>query len=482
MAIAQTDVQRTSPPYALIVFAVLTVLLAAVAVWMYIKWDKSKKELADLQSQQNSLLSKVQSRDQAYQDVMAEALKVEGSPSVVAYLLGERSKLRSQLVSDPNLSSADIQGEIDAAVEAAQEQLKDDPAASLFGLPLAEVIKSMSASYAAQLQATAAAKARASSAEGLAQQSQERLQTVQESASKNLADLRSEVQARWNTLDEYLKAWTGHLEQLQANLNTLRESGRTEKDVAEQKIKAMQTDLTENKKRLQSLIEKVQQWRTEGGINFTGMVNRADGKIITVVPGQDIVLIDIGEGEHLPLSLQFEVFSSGEILTETSKSKATIQVVRVRETLSECQVVRMAKHQAILPDDLIVNSVYDRQNQYIFRVIGGFDVDGNGKPEVGGAQSVESLIQRWGGQVVSDLNVQTDYLVVGCEPQVPAEPDAFDQAAVSLYEQRRKERGAYMQEQDRAMDLSIPMLNHKRFLYLMGLGDRSELELLSPAQ
>ncbi len=54
MAIAQTDAQRTSPPYALIVFAFLAVVLAAAAVWLYLKWDKSTKELVDLQNQQKS--------------------------------------------------------------------------------------------------------------------------------------------------------------------------------------------------------------------------------------------------------------------------------------------------------------------------------------------------------------------------------------------------------------------------------------------
>ncbi len=118
------------------------------------------------------------------------------------------------------------------------------------------------------------------------------------------------------------------------------------------------------------------------------------------------------------------------------------------------------------------------QNKYVFRVIGEFDVDGSGKPDLNGAKSVELLIERWGGEVVPELQVKTDFLVVGSEPQVPDKPDGFDQAAMALYEQKLKERKAYVDAQNRAVALSIPMLNHKRFLYLLGLGNRSLQEPL----
>lgn len=191
-----------------------------------------------------------------------------------------------------------------------------------------------------------------------------------------------------------------------------------------------------------------------------------------MVAGENILLIDLGQADHLPLSLQFEVFSPVERITENTPSKGTIEVVRIGPKLSECQVVHTAPGQSIIAGDLIVNTVYDRQNKYVFRVIGEFDVDGSGKPDLNGAKSVELLIERWGGEVVGELQVQTDFLVVGSEPLVPTKPDGYDQAAVALYEQKVKEYQAYLEAQNRAVTLSIPMLNHKRFLYLLGLGNR----------
>ena len=478
MAIAQTDLQRSSPPYALIAFVVLTVVLAACSVWLYLNWDKSQKRVTELEQQQANLLAAREAKDASHQEVIEEALKAEGSPSVVSYLMAQRAALRSSLAGDGALSNADIQSRIEAALKDAQSSLPEELSSSLPGLPLVEVIKNLTNAHSAQRLAISELDNVRKAAQDSEQRAQKQLQAVKETASRNLGQLRSDVQARWDQLDEALKEWNANLQTLEAHLATLQESKRRGEELAKAQLDAMQTELNDNKKRLRSLIEKVQKWRGEGGIDFANVVSRADGKIVKIVPGQNMVLIDIGEGEHLPLSLQFEVFSPAERLTEHTKSKATIEVVRVRPKLSQCQIVRTARNKTIMPGDVVVNAVYDRQNRYIFRVIGGFDLDGSGDLDVGGTQSLEALIERWGGQVVSLLHVQTDFLVVGSEPHVPIEPDGFDQAAVALYEQKRKEQAAYMQEQDRAMKLSIPILNHKRFLYLLGMGDRSELEPL----
>ena len=478
MAIAQTEAQQTSPPYALIVFAFLTVVLAAAAVWMYTKWDKSKKDLAEVQSRQTKLLKANEARDEAIQEIIGQANTSEGSPSVVKYLLDERTSLRSRLVSDASGTDADIQKQIDGAIEAAQSSLASGSPTSFSGRPLAEVIKTLSSANSSQRQALEDLDSTLTAAQASAVTAQNRLVNVQSDSEAKVAQIRSQMQARREKLDKDLALWNSALAKVGAELKNMAQALRTAKDMSAQEVEKMQGELTDSRKRLQNLIEKVQQWRQEGGIEFTGMVSKADGKIISVIPGQDIALIDIGEGSHLPLSLQFEVFGGEERITDETKSKATIQVVRVRDGLSECQIVRLSKGKAILPGDLIVNSVYDRQNKYVFRVIGEFDIDGSGSPDVGGARNLEGLIDRWGGQVVDNLHVQTDFLVVGEEPEVPAEPDMFDQAAVALYEQKKEARAAYMAEQGRATELSIPILNHKRFLYLLGKGNRSELEIM----
>jgi len=478
MAIAGRNVQGAPPPYGLIVLVTLTVILAAGAVWLYIKLDQSNQELAEVRQRQQRLLTTQQAKDEPYKAVQAEAERAQGSPSVVTYLISQREQLRSAITAHPSLSNADIQKEIDAALRGARSSLGQDQQASLSGRGFVEVIRTLSQAYDTQTHALRDRNSTLDAAEKSAKQAHDQMQAVKKNADQHATQVRSDMQTRKTMVEQYLREWDANLETVCKDLDELQQTLKTEKTLAQDKVEAMQKTLKQTKKRLQAMIDKVQQWRKEGGINFTWLASQADGKIVTMVPGENLVLIDIGRGEHLPLSLQFEVFSSAERITESTPSKGTIEVVRVGPKLSECQIVRTTRGQSIISGDLIINTVYDRQNSYIFRVIGDFDVDGSGRPDPDGAKSVELLIERWGGKVVPELEVQTDFLVVGSEPHVPAKPDDFDQAAMALYQQKLKERDAYMDAQGRAIDLSIPILNHKRFLYLMGLGNRSLLEPL----
>ena len=476
MAIGR-DVQG-GPPYALIVFVMLTVILAAASVWLYLKLDQSTKDLAKMEQDRKGLLTSREAKDKPYQDVKGEALKLKDRPSVVSYLISQRDQLRSAIAADPALSNEDIQKNIDTAIAAAQVALGQAQEESMPGLSLLGVIDGFTQAYNSQGQLLSTRDSDLKAAQSSKEQAQEQMQAVKTTADQYATQVQSETQNRQNMVSEQLRQWDTNLGKLRNDLDNLQETLRTEKGQAQENIQTAQKNLDDSKKRLQALIDKVQQWRKEGGIDFTGMVTRADGKIVTIVGGQNRAFINIGMGEHLPLSSQFEVFPPGEQITESSRSKGTIQVVRVGPKLSECQVLTVAHGQSIMPGDLIVNSVYDRQNKYVFRVIGQFDLDGSGSPDTNGAKSVEDIIERWGGKVVRELEVQTDFLVVGSEPKVPLKPDNFDQAATALYAQRLKEYQAYLADQNRAVELSIPMLNHKRFLYLLGMGNRSPLEPL----
>ena len=478
MAIAGRNVQGAPPPYALVVLVMLTVTMTAVSVWLYIKWDQSNQELAKVTQRQDRLLTSREAKDEPYKTAESQASSAKGRPSVVGFLLSQRGELRSAIAADAALSNADLKQKIDAALQDAQASLGEEQAQSLAGLPLVEVVKTLSQAYHTQSQALSGCKNTLKTVEASNKQTNEQMQAVRTNADKYAAQVRSDMLARQTVVEQYLKSWEANLGKLRKNLDDLQETSRTEKGLANDKVLAMQKDLTDNRRRLQALLDKVQQWREEGGIDFADVAGQADGKIVTMVPGENIVLIDIGQAEHLPLSLQFEIFSPVERITDNTPSKGTLEVVRIGPKLSECQIVRTSPGQSIMAGDLIVNTVYDRKNKYVFRVIGEFDLDGSGRSDRNGAKSVELLIERWGGKVVSELKVQTDFLVVGSEPHVPAKPDDFDQAAVALYEQRLEEYKAYMAVQNRAIALSIPALNHKRFLYLLGLGNRSLLEPL----
>ena len=93
-----------------------------------------------------------------------------------------------------------------------------------------------------------------------------------------------------------------------------------------------------------------------------------------------------------------------------------------------------------------------------FVVYEDFDLDGDGIATAVERERLESMITRWGGIVVPEVNKETDYVVVGARPTTPAialgnagvGPDQYDNFIIE------------------AKRLSIPVLNADRFLHMIG--------------
>jgi len=102
-------------------------------------------------------------------------------------------------------------------------------------------------------------------------------------------------------------------------------------------------------------------------------------------------------------------------------------------------------------------------------VYGDFDLDGDGRASAGDAEVIRRLITQWGGIISNDVNVNTDFVVMGVEPQLPAKPGndatAVEQAS---YQRAENELNKYLEVQKHAMDLKIPILNQNRFLNFVG--------------
>ncbi|HMO27244.1 MAG TPA: hypothetical protein PKB10_13355, partial [Tepidisphaeraceae bacterium] len=87
------------------------------------------------------------------------------------------------------------------------------------------------------------------------------------------------------------------------------------------------------------------------------------------------------------------------------------------------------------------------------------------------AEVIKRLITQWGGQVQQQVNVNTDFVVMGIEPELPEYSDE-DVRNDPLIAARMAEAERQLQEyeavRDRAIELNIPILNQNRFLYLVG--------------
>jgi hypothetical protein len=214
------------------------------------------------------------------------------------------------------------------------------------------------------------------------------------------------------------------------------------------------------------------------------VTRQADGHIVRVATG-GVCYIDLGSGDQVIPGMTFEVYDRNEGIPPIGdpntdlnlpKGKGSIEVTRVGGTSSECRIVNMAPSQAFTEGDLIANLVYDRHAKNKFVVYGNFDLARSGKVNPQDTEVVKRLVTQWGGEVMPDINVDTDFVVLGAEPVVPtlSKDDLQDPVQKAIYDRAVAEAEAYANFRDKAINYRIPILNQNRFLYMIGYYELSK--------
>jgi hypothetical protein len=155
---------------------------------------------------------------------------------------------------------------------------------------------------------------------------------------------------------------------------------------------------------------------------------------------------------------------------------ASIEVEAVLQDCSECKVVKTEIGQHISSGDLIANLVYDRNTKYNMVVYGDFDLAQTGRPRKGDINKIEALITEWGGTVQDKINEDTDFVIMGKEPQVDEfTPDQLsDPLNKQIQDDQKAAYDAYETVLNKAISLGIPVMNQNRFLYFCGYYDSAQ--------
>ena len=127
--------------------------------------------------------------------------------------------------------------------------------------------------------------------------------------------------------------------------------------------------------------------------------------------------------------------------------------------------------------DLAANLIWDSDTENEFVVAGEFDLDRDGNPDYDGVNKVESLIRRWGGTVSDTVTAETDYVILGNEPEVPPEPTldtlAVNPTAMDRYNAAQQQNDRYNRIRQRAESLWVPIFNYDRFLHFTGYASQA---------
>jgi predicted nucleic acid-binding Zn-ribbon protein len=214
------------------------------------------------------------------------------------------------------------------------------------------------------------------------------------------------------------------------------------------------------------------------------IVRRSQGTINSVA-SEDVVYIDLGQGEHILPGMTFEVYNrhdgvpklgDGMSSEDMPAGEGAIEVEQVGAYSSQCRIIKTEVGQHINQGDLIANLVYDRNTRFDFVVYGKFDLGQTGQPKDADREKIEALIIKWGGKIQPKIDPDTDFVVMGAEPKVEqfSADDLQDPFNVSTKQKEEAELKSYDDVLNQAKELHIPIMNQNRFLYFCGYYENSQ--------
>jgi hypothetical protein len=203
------------------------------------------------------------------------------------------------------------------------------------------------------------------------------------------------------------------------------------------------------------------------------LAHTADGKIILIDDAAQVVHLDIGTDQHVYRGLTFTVYDRSGSIPKDGKGKAEIEVFDVADTYCAARITESNAKKPVLMGDIAANLIWHSDKSNVFVIAGNFDLDKDGNIDQNATGRIKSLIEKWGGKVVDNLTIDTDFLVLGDQPQVPQQQPTFEQlevdpGAMQRYEALLQQLNHYNLLQSQAQALWIPIFRYERFLYFIG--------------
>lgn len=293
---------------------------------------------------------------------------------------------------------------------------------------------------------------------------------------KTLDSIRAEQQKQITDYTSYQQGKDASIGEIEKGRELERKAAADAQSAASVQVADLQRQLAEAKQKIDTLQNKFAGTR----INTIDPITRAsDGRIIRI-PSKDIVYINIGSAESVTPGLTFEVYDKAdgvppigdpsEEQASLPKGKASIEVLRVGNGSSECRITRVTPGTQLSEGDLVANLVYDPNIKYNFVVYGDFDMDRNGVATPQDAEIIKRLVTQWGGKLVDQVNVDTDFVVLGKEPVLPVftAEELQDPFNAKKLADAQAALAAYQAVRTNAQNLHVPIVNQNRFLYLIG--------------
>ncbi len=451
-------VQRRTPPYLLIVFVILFIFATVMAVLFFNKFNTAEEGVAKLEQTQKQLISTGESRNADIAAMIREydKSKQSGVPrTVVGQLRAEVTSLAADITGSPNSGYEEAKERIEQTFKAINPPARHGLLAhmkdfnDLLGTKESQLVKLNGEAEQFRAEVT---------------KGQERLAAAEAAHQKALA----EKDAQFAASEAKYKAFT---EQNDAKREEDKKKFDESVEDLRKQVAAVAKDLEARarerdlwKKKYEDLLASI----ARPPLDPDKVVYRPDGKVVSVVSTEGMVYLNIGSKDRVTEGLQFSVYPYTGI-PQNGKGKGVVEVINVSLDVCEARIIQQSKDAPIIAGDLAANLVFDSLRKYNLLVEGNFDLNSTGEATPVGNKAIKELIRRYGGNIVKDLTIETDFVVLGDAPLKPKKPeDSARQEEWDLYQERMKEYNRYQQIKDSAAGMKIPVISSRRFLDLIG--------------
>ncbi len=279
--------------------------------------------------------------------------------------------------------------------------------------------------------------------------------------------LADDVQAKYDELRQLMDKST--TEQIQIYMDKLEKADARLKErtlellTTQEELAAAQKDLAEAVAKLESLKKPLAD---------EVAAYKPDARIVSIDSKNKVVYLDIGRKDHVYRGLTFSVYDRNVPIPEDGKGKAEIEIFKIEENVSAAKINESSRKNPIVPEDIVANLIWDSKTSNRFIVAGDFDIDGNGAIDSDGLDRIVRLVRRWGGRIVDEVTIETDFVVLGTRPsslprptteQIEIDPTVEQKYEASLELGRRYDKIGLQ-----ARTLSVPVINQQKFLHLTG--------------
>ncbi|MEM6331716.1 MAG: hypothetical protein AAF823_00035 [Planctomycetota bacterium] len=380
----------------------------------------------------------------------------QGSGTVVGQLLDENESLKATINADPGITLEALDTIVDGL----------DISGSLIG-----TIRTLQQEVAFANEQREAAQTARDAANERAQTAEADRDAIRAQFDQSVQEARNQAQAQKEAADTVRNSLGGVQSDLTGQLAEFRnQQARNSQE--------LQSRIAELERANRELNDELVTQKLTG--QYAKAITSPDGRIVSVPSDDDKVFINIGSLDRVIPGMTFEVFRAGELIGledgefDSLRGVATLEVITTEARTAMTRVVRVSRGQDVREGDVLVNLVYEPTAELRFHVFGSFDIDGSGEATTADRRRVESMIERWGGDVMETFSPDADFLVLGAEPDVP---DALPPGTTDpvLIEQNVRDQQAYDQWQSLAAEASrvgVPVLNENRFLALIGFYER----------